>query len=95
MESSENANGYTLPVEATNIVNELLLCLQSRFEDMHENPLFLAGQIFDHKNWPGFGGEEALMLYGKDEIKTITVHFRNFLRMPNATWICYSVNGMT
>ena len=71
MESSENASGYTLPVEATNIVNELLLCLQSRFEDMHENPLFLAGQIFDHKNWPGFGGEEALMLYGKDEIKTI------------------------
>ena len=48
-----------------------LRCLQSRFEDMHENPLFLAAHIFDHKNWPGFGGEEALMLYGKDEIKTI------------------------
>ena len=45
--------------------------------------LFLAGHIFDHKNWPGFGGGEALMLYGKDEIKTIT----EYLRMPNVTWI--------
>ena len=40
MESSENARGHMLPVEATNIVNELLRCLQSRFEDMHENPVF-------------------------------------------------------
>ena len=54
---------------------------------MYENPLFLAGHIFAHKNWPGFGDEEALMLYGKDEIKTITEHFRNVLENANTTWI--------
>ena len=64
-----------------------LRCLQSRFEDMHENPLFLAAHIFDHKNWPGFGGEEALMLYGKDEIKTI------YCALQEWSWECQMQHG--
>ena len=84
VESDDNPDvTYAMSPEAHTVVEKLLECLQSRFEDMHEKPLFQAGHVFDHKNWPEYTDREALLMYGHDEIDTLTEHLKVVLDNAN------------
>ena len=69
----------TLQKERRRIVQDLMDCLQSRFENLHDDPLYLACNAFDHKNWPDIQQEAALLLYGVEDIKVVFQHFRVIL----------------
>lgn len=68
-------NSATLNRQKSQIVQSLLDCLDARFENIHTDPLYLACNIFYHKNWPDFN-DNALVIYGNREIKPLYEHFQ-------------------
>ena len=42
----------TLDGQKRQIVISIADCINSRFENLHQDPIFTACHIFDHKNWP-------------------------------------------
>jgi len=42
----------TLDQQKRVIVQDVLQCLETRFENLHGNPIYISCQVFDHKNWP-------------------------------------------
>lgn len=38
--------------EKKQLIISIQNCLQPRFDNLHQNPIFPAFHIFDHKNWP-------------------------------------------
>ncbi|XP_069122177.1 zinc finger protein 862-like [Argopecten irradians] len=69
--------------ERMRIVQHLIDCLDARFENLHTNPLFLACHVFDHKNWPSSEDQEALLVYGVQDVQNIMTHFAVILQNAN------------
>ncbi|KAL5019633.1 hypothetical protein ScPMuIL_002525 [Solemya velum] len=73
----------TLEPERRRIIQELIDCLEARFENLHHDPLFLACRVFDHKTWPGIQDQQALLQYGAEDIKNLFQHFSVLLTNAN------------
>ncbi|KAL5019991.1 hypothetical protein ScPMuIL_002883 [Solemya velum] len=73
----------TLEPERRRIIQELIDCLEARFENLHHDPLFLACRVFDHKTWPGIQDQQALLQYGAEDIKNLFQHFSVVLTNAN------------
>lgn len=67
----------TLTRQTGDILKAVIKCMQSRFQNMHEDPIYLACHAFDHKNWPDT--DEALLHYGRDDILVVAEHFQTLL----------------
>ena len=64
--------------ERKRLVQAVIDCLHSRFENIHEDQLFVSCHAFDHKNWPDTT-PEALLQYGHDELNVLQNHFTSLL----------------
>ena len=64
----------TLAVDRNKITQSLLDCMSSRFETLLSEPVYLACHAFDHKNWPLLTDRQALMQYGREDVRVIFKH---------------------
>ena len=61
------------------IVQNIIDCVASRFENIVSEPVFLACHAFDHKNWPLPTEPRALTQYGTDDVRVVFRHFSTIL----------------
>ncbi|KAG1682561.1 Bardet-Biedl syndrome 2 [Nymphon striatum] len=67
--------GATLDRERSRVVQSVMDCITARLASIHEDPLYLACHIFDHKNWPDRNNRDALLQYGSGDIQVLYDHF--------------------
>ena len=69
----------TLAVDRNRIAQSLLDCMSSRFETLLSEPVYLACHALDHKNWPLLTDRQALMQYGREDVRVIFKHVSTVL----------------
>ena len=72
--------GATLDRERSRVVQSVMDCITARLASIHEDPLYLACHIFDHKNWPDRNNRDALLQYGSGDIQVLYDHFSVLLQ---------------
>ncbi|XP_052806605.1 zinc finger protein 862-like [Mya arenaria] len=61
----------SLAADRARIVQSLLDCMNTRLENLTVEPIFTSCYAFDQKNWPLPENREALLLYGKDDVRVV------------------------
>ena len=68
-----------LAANRARIVQSVLDCLNHRLENLTVEPIFTACYAFDHQNWPLATNRDALMLYGKEDVRLVFQRYETIL----------------